>query len=1115
MCELFYSGAWQTAPAYVRDKTSITRGRGNETSEPTPQTLSGTLDNRSGAYNPRNASSPLYGLVGRNTPQREGLDLAVDSFGGTSASGWTPTDGGLPWTGLGAAAADFTESGGLGRHLQPLKNIVRVSLLAEERRDVEQVTEASIPAVALGASAVLGHVARRQTSGDYYWLRLEFDVGGAVTAKISKTISGSFTELASRSGIPGLTYTAGQSYTIRSSVSGSRLSLRVWPAGTPEPSAWTLTDVDSSITAAGRYGLASWVVSGNTNTTEVRFDNYRAVDRRFFGEVASWKPGRTVEFNPATGRGDAWTEVEAAGILRRLGQGADPLDSPLRRAILATNPSGYWPLEDGDGSLSARSAVAGVADMQPFGYSRFTAPGTGAPVPAANLPKFGTGGGIPGSAPVADLAQGGVLQADLPYAQFAGWRLEWVARFPRDKAGAVVPLRWETDGSWGVWDFQVDASGIFATFYVSDPLGPTAGSASASLNLFDGLPHHFQIEAFDTGGTADVRIYVDDVQVATYRSGGVAPSGTTGSITQVIVNPLEINANDAAAESMPVLGHVAVWNPSVGLSTAAVAMLGHAGETAGARFLRLCGEEGVPATVVGDVASTEPMGPQRTGVDLAGQLAEIERTEAGIIYEPRDGLGLVLRAVDDLYNQARALTVDWSAYQVAPPFAPVVDDQGTRNDVTAKSTTGGEARAVLEVGPMSVLPPPVGVGRYSTKLDVNPYADARLVDLAGWALRRGTVDEVRVSRVTVDLVGSPGLAAAAAAVDVGDRIVVTGMPADMGSNEVSLIVLGYTEVIGSHTRTITFNCVPASPYDVALVDGTQRVAADGSTLAADLTAGGTSLLLASTAENRPWTQDPADMPLDVRVGGERVTASAIAPAVADVFSRTVSNGWGTANSGQAWTTTGGSASDYSVSGATGQHVHNGVGVLHQAFIAPGGSSNFTMVTDVTIPVMPTGAAITVWVVIREVDTSNYYTAQLGISPGGAATLTWFKRVAGSISSLASGVNVGTHTAGASWRISAAIFGTTLMAKAWLLSASDPGWQATATDTAITAGTQVGVLSRLETGNTNTLPVTVSVDNFTVVNPQTVTLSARAVNGVARAWPAGTEVDVWQPAVVPL
>lgn len=876
--ELYYGGAWNAAPAYVRDPITITRGRGDESSEPTPQTLSLTLDNRTGAYNPRSAASPLYGLVGRNTPIRVGIALADDAFSQSVPAGWGTADSGQAWSFAGATSADFTVTSGVGRHLHPTKNIIRLTYLDEDWSDVDQVTDVMIPAVATGASVVTGHLARYDpATNTYYWLRLEFNTGGSITAKISKTVSGTMTDLAVSANIPGVTYTAGSWWRIRSSVSGASLSVKVWPVGPTEPDTWTLQTTDSSITAAGRTGMATWAVGGNTNTSlAVSFDLYQVADIRFHGEVSSWKPDRTLDFNPATGRGDAWTEIEAAGVLRRGSQGADPLASPLRRAILATNPSGYWPLEDSDGALSAQSAVSGVADMQPFGYSRFTAPGSGAPVPAANLPEFGSGGGIPGSAPVVDLANGGVLQATLPFATFAGWRLEWVARFPRDKPAAVVPLRWESDGDWGVWDFQVDASGIFSTFYVSDPLGASSGSASASLNLFDGLPHHFQIEAFDVGSTADVRIYVDDVSVAIYRSGGLAPVGTSGSINRVIVNPLEITAGDAAVESMPVLGHVAVWNPSEGLTTSAVAMTGHLGETAGARFLRLCAEEGVPATVIGDVAATQPMGPQRTGVDLAGQLAEIERTEGGILYEPRDGLGVVLRSLRDLYNQPAALTVDWQAKQVAPPFAPAIDDQGTRNDVTAKSTTGAEARAVLEDGPMSVQPPrDGGVGRYGTQLEVNPASDRTLRNHAGWALHKGTVDETRFPRVTVDLVAAPTLATAAAGVDVGDRILVTGLPEDMGDSDADLIVYGYTEVIGSHTRTITFNAVPASAYQVGVYDGQPREAAKGTVLNASAAAGATSVQIVSPAANRPWTTKAAAFPLDVRIGGEKATATGI------------------------------------------------------------------------------------------------------------------------------------------------------------------------------------------------------------------------------------------------
>ncbi|MEK8107401.1 hypothetical protein NKG94_23790 [Micromonospora sp. M12] len=145
--------------------------------------------------------------------------------------------------------------------------------------------------------------------------------------------------------------------------------------------------------------------------------------------------------------------------------------------------------------------------------------------------------------------------------------------------------------------------------------------------------------------------------------------------------------------------------------------------------------------------------------------------------------------------------------------------------------------------------------------------------------------------------------------------------------------------------------------------------------------------------------------------------------------------------------------------------------------------------------MPTGAGITAWLVLRAVDPNNYYAAQLGVATSGVTTLTWYKRVAGSLTMLGAGVTVAAHTAGTTRRITAAVFGSSLMAKAWIPStALEPGWQVMATDTSLTTGTQVGVLTRLETGNSNTLPVVVAVDNVAVTNPQSMTLSARGVSG---------------------
>jgi hypothetical protein len=74
------------------------------------------------------------------------------------------------------------------------------------------------------------------------------------------------------------------------------------------------------------------------------------------------------------------------------------------------------------------------------------------------------------------------------------------------------------------------------------------------------------------------------------------------------------------------------------------------------------------------------------------------------------------------------------------------------------------------------------------------------------------------------------------------------------------------------------------------------------------------------------------------------------------------------------------------------------------------------------------------------------------------------------------------------------------------------WHVYASDDSLTTGNRVGLLSRLETGNTNATPVTFDFDAFEVVNPQTVTVSTTVVNSVAKTISAGSAVSLWTPAV---
>lgn len=1077
--------------------------------ENAPGTMDLVLANPGGRYSPRNPRSDLYGLLGRNTPVRVGLVELDEAFtaaatGTWAASGWSTWGAGGSLT-----SADFGADGGSAWHRVPIANAYRGTHYTGRRwQDCEVRTTFTIPADVTGGTLEPANLLLRlQDVATYYMARVEVTASETVSVSLHHSSAGT---IAAPVAVPGLVH-AGQPLSVAASCVGDRLAMKVWdPAAGGEPRDWQVTGVDTRLRAAGYVGVRSGVAGGNTNTrpVEFRYHDLRVVDRRACMEVASWPP----RWN--TAGTDTWVPVQAAGILRRLNQGAKPLDSALFRYLTQTGPTAYWPLEDPAGSLQARSAVAGIPPLTTFGYSRFTVPGTGAPEPAANLPVFGAGNGIPGSHPVVDLAQGGVLQASLPYSPWANWRIEWVAISPRDKGDIVIPVRWSTDGSWPRWDIQIEPTGIFATFGSTD--GTNAGTASnSSLNLYDGLPHHFRIEASDIGGgTVSARIWVDGVQVATFSMFGSPLSGTAGSITQVVLNPLEIQQNAPESQAMPILGHLAVWNPPAAATDTTTAMRGHAGETAADRIERLCAEHGVPVLVSRGPDPSAAMGPQRPATLLA-LLRECEDADGGILGEAREQLALTYRCLGSLYNQA-PVVIPYS--YLVPPLEPTDDDDHVRNDVTASRPDGGTARAVLEAGPLSTLPPPAGVGTYDTSVTVNVATDEQLPDQAGWRLHVGTWDEARYPTARVDLAapvwaGSGDLAAAVTALTAGDVVALDELPVWLPPGPAAEMVRASVERLDEYTRELDWTLTPAGPYTVAEADGDPRVPADGSTLAADLTEAGTSLLLASTAANGPWTTDPADMPLDMLVGGEQVVASAIGPGVVDSFTRSLA-GWGAADTGQTWTTSGGSPSDYTVDTARGVMSQGTVGTLRTALLDVG-ASDATITVDTPLVPTPTGAPSTYWTFVRATDLNNHYIARLDVAPGGATSLTLFKRVDGLLSGLGATVSLSPNIGG-TWRLVVDYHGSSLLAKAWRFGTdSEPGWLLTATDTSLTTGTLAGVGARLEAGNTTALPVLARWDNFLVSNPQLVAVSARGVNGVTRAWPAGTGVDVQAPAVLAL
>jgi hypothetical protein len=314
---------------------------------------------------------------------------------------------------------------------------------------------------------------------------------------------------------------------------------------------------------------------------------------------------------------------------------------------------------------------------------------------------------------------------------------------------------------------------------------------------------------------------------------------------------------------------------------------------------------------------------------------------------------------------------------------------------------------------------------------------------------------------------------------------------------------------------VELNCVPAGPWDTAITDHATfgKANTDGSVLQAAATATDTAVIV-QTIAGPSWTDDPAFLPYLIRVGGELMRVNSVMASVSDKFTRTVSSGWGTADSGQAWTRSGGTATEFFTTGSTAAHSVTSVNTSRYS-VLPSPSADVTVQVTVSTNVLAAGGPHYVGPVARYVDTNNVYFARIGFAANQGVTLTIQKRVGGTQTDLATVTLPYTHAVNRQFTIRFDVTGSTLSARAWPAQTIDPGkWQVVVTDTSLTAAGSIGVRSLLSSTNTNTLPVTVAYDDFALDDSQRFTVD-RSLNGVSKAHSAGEAVNIANPAITSL
>lgn len=848
---------WTDITADVKTADPITHSRGirNSGTSADPASAPLKIDNKDGRFTPRNPMSPYYGLIGRNTPVRLWLPGGahfLDASGRPTDTASTPDTAALNITGdldlRAEVEANWYEpgahiligkwdaAGGQRSYMLRLENGQLVLHMANGPTG-GYLARWNLPALprraALRATHDVDNGAGGSTLAAYWatsmagpWTLIEAGTGpsfapGASTAPLVVAPQ-DLTQAEPRRPFTGKAY----AFEVRNGIDGPVVAapnFEAQPLGTT-----SFTD------SAG----SAWTLSGAASIADRQ--------ELLVGEIPAW-PQKWVPSGQAV-----WTTVEAAGILRRLGQGQKALDSTLRRRIPSANPVAYWPMEEDRDATRAYSPIKGVTPAAVTGV------------------EFASVDTLPSSRALPRLTAAATLSAIVPPNASGQWQVECVYnaddKTPPSSGNHAEVLSVSSTGTIRRWVISMRADSVSLDGYDASGANVASMLVAVVQDIFHGW-YRLRLYAQDLGGgQMECVIGWANVDGTTMQLGKTI-TGTPGRVTAVTANwgPLTEGWSFGHLSVMPTAANT-IYNGSDSA---------YAGETAWARMLRLANEEGLPIARVAGPLATERVGPQRseTLVELLQAAAEVD---GGMLLEDRARPGLLYRDRSSLYTQAPALTLTYGAPGLAPPLEPVDDDTATRNDIVVSRDGGSSARAVLEEGPLSVQQPPDGIGLYDESVTLALNDDVQPEPHAYWRLHLGTFDGARYPSVRVLLHKAPALIPQVLALREGDVIRIKGLPGWVAYGDVDLIVTGFSETLLPRTWEIVFTCAPAGPWMTAKTDHPVygKADTDGSALAGPVTSTDSALAVRTTA-GREWTADPMEAPFGVQFGGEVARVDAV------------------------------------------------------------------------------------------------------------------------------------------------------------------------------------------------------------------------------------------------
>lgn len=519
--------------------------------------------------------------------------------------------------------------------------------------------------------------------------------------------------------------------------------------------------------------------------------------------------------------------LTARGRLYRLQRSAVPKASSADTTIVTSSPVAYWPLTDGPSATQAASGLPGGPPMVKSGYI-----------------KFGTGDGGPGQPNILDLGalhnKTGSLTALVPAGTSStSWRMEarvnWRNMTPTDDG---IGIQWETAGTIKGWQIVYRHSDERIVLRYTPDGGSPVDLNTSKLEPYDGVTRSYRVTADQNGTGVDVTMTIDGVNVLT----STIASQTLGRPTTAKLRTAYFFDSGYDGSQSPAVGHYTFWAPFSSSADTGAAATGYAAESASDRIARLCDEASVPVVV--HAGETSLMGVQPEG-KLMELLRECEAADAGLLYDGGPSGALVYLPRSARYNLQPAIALAGS--EISNGFSAVLDDTDLATDVTVSQPDGSSGQ-FMTTGDEGVYPK-----SFTLNLDDSEPLEQH----AAWRSAITTVPAMRYEQVPIDFLRDPRLLDLwLADGGVGCRITITDLPEQHSAEPVDQIVEGYTAVIDAVSWVVVLDCVPAQPYEVAVLDTTT------STLQAAVSASDTTFTSVISAPPL-WSMNEAQISLKV------------------------------------------------------------------------------------------------------------------------------------------------------------------------------------------------------------------------------------------------------------